>query len=72
MQRNLNSISRWPQKKQHLIPSTGTYPLGFLANGVYSGVKKNGNNDICVVISPKLPCNAAAVFTTNKFCAAPV
>ncbi|KAJ3331718.1 hypothetical protein HDU91_003275, partial [Kappamyces sp. JEL0680] len=71
--RYLSTAARqWPLAKQHLVPSSGTYPLGFVANGVYSGVKKNGHNDISLVVSPSHPCKAAAVFTKNKFCAAPV
>ncbi|KAJ3324790.1 hypothetical protein HDV06_006098 [Boothiomyces sp. JEL0866] len=61
----------FPTSKQIYIPKDGTYPLGFIAGGAYSGVKKEFN-DIAVVLSPKHDCTAAAVFTTNKFCAAPV
>ncbi|KAI8899136.1 hypothetical protein BC833DRAFT_550811 [Globomyces pollinis-pini] len=69
----LKKISQsYPKTKLHLIPTEGKYPLGFLANGAYSGVKKKNHNDIAIVISPKHPCNASAVFTTNKFAAAPV
>ncbi len=72
MLKRVYSTSKFPASKLHLIPSSGTYPLGFLANGVYSGVKKKEWNDIAVVLSPSHPCEAAAVFTTNKFSAAPV
>ncbi|KAJ3271765.1 hypothetical protein HDV01_006373 [Terramyces sp. JEL0728] len=61
----------FPATKQAYIPKEGTYPIGFIASGAYSGVKKEFN-DIAVVISPKHACTAAAVFTKNKFCAAPV
>lgn len=61
----------FPAPKLHLIPTKGTYPLGFITGGVHSGVKKEFN-DITVVASPNNPCNAAAVFTKNVFCAAPV
>ncbi|TCO71059.1 glutamate N-acetyltransferase [Marinisporobacter balticus] len=44
---------------------------GFKAVGIHSGVKKNGNNDLCVIYSEK-PAVAAAVFTKNKVKAAPV
>ena len=63
---------KFPPAKLHLIPKSGSYPLGFLASGVASGVKKNKNKDIAIVVSPEQNCIAAAVFTTNKFCAAPV
>ena len=62
----------WPSAKKHLIPGSGIYPLGYVANGVYSGVKANKNKDISLVLSPHHPCLASAVFTKNKFCAAPV
>jgi glutamate N-acetyltransferase/amino-acid N-acetyltransferase len=61
----------FPESKIYLIPTTGTYPKGFLAGGTFSKVKKQ-YNDIAVVYSPLHPCHAAAVFTTNKFSAAPV
>lgn len=43
----------------------------FKASGVSSGIKKNGNKDLCVIYSEK-DSIAAAVFTTNKVKAAPV
>ena len=61
----------YPTNKLRFIPTTGTFPLGFMAGGMNSGVKEN-NFDISLVVSPNHHCNAAAVFTTNKFCAAPV
>jgi glutamate N-acetyltransferase/amino-acid N-acetyltransferase len=63
---------KFPASKLHLIPSKGTYPLGFLASASSSGVKKNGRKDVSIIVSPNHKCDAAAVFTTNKFCAAPV
>ncbi|KAI9472163.1 MAG: ArgJ family protein [Benjaminiella poitrasii] len=57
--------------KQSFIPQTGLYPTGFRATGVAAHIKKNKNKDIALVISD-LPCSGAAVFTTNKFQAAPV
>ena len=52
------------------IPSTGTYPTGFVVNGIETGVKKEGK-DLTLVTSV-FPCTTAAVFTQNSFCAAPV
>ncbi|KAF9162991.1 hypothetical protein DFQ26_003052 [Actinomortierella ambigua] len=63
--------SSLPESKQRLIPSSGTYPRGFLVSGVASKVKKSGAKDLAV-ISSKYPCTAAAVFTKNVFKAAPV
>ncbi|KAI8146146.1 ArgJ family protein [Fennellomyces sp. T-0311] len=72
-QRRLYSTnySHLTSSKQALIPTSGTYPLGFRAGGVHCGVKKNGNKDVALVISDR-PCSGAAVFTTNAFKAAPV
>lgn len=58
-------------RKQSLISHSGIYPKGFRASGVAALIKKNKNKDIALVVS-ELPCSGAAVFTTNKFQAAPV
>lgn len=60
-----------PKSKLKYIPKSGTYPKGFQVGSVASNVKKNGLPDLALVYSSK-PCNAAGVFTTNKFKAAPV
>ena len=46
-------------------------PKAFRASGVAAGIKKNGKDDLALVVS-ELDCAAAAVFTTNKVKAAPV
>jgi glutamate N-acetyltransferase/amino-acid N-acetyltransferase len=51
-------------------PSEYTVP-GFEAAGVVAGIKKNGNRDVALIAS-RIPCRAAATFTQNAFCAAPV
>jgi glutamate N-acetyltransferase / amino-acid N-acetyltransferase len=48
----------------HIVP-------GFDAAGFTAGIKKNGNPDLALIAS-RVPCKAAAVFTKNKFPAAPV
>jgi glutamate N-acetyltransferase/amino-acid N-acetyltransferase len=48
----------------HIVP-------GFDAAGIAAGIKKNGKPDLALVAS-RVPCKAAAVFTKNKFPAAPV
>ncbi|EPX75346.1 glutamate N-acetyltransferase [Schizosaccharomyces octosporus yFS286] len=63
-------VGTMPDKKK-FISQGGTYPKGFLINGISSGVKANGNKDLMVLFSPT-PCNAAAAFTKNAFQAAPV
>lgn len=57
--------------KQSFIAQSGIYPAGFRASGVAALIKKNKNKDVALVVSD-LPCSGAAVFTTNKFQAAPV
>ena len=42
-----------------------TYPLGFRASGLVSGVKKNGKPDLSLIVSDS-DCVAAGVFTTNQ------
>jgi glutamate N-acetyltransferase/amino-acid N-acetyltransferase len=44
---------------------------GFLASGVASGIKQDGELDLAL-ISCSTPCTAAALFTTNRVQAAPV
>lgn len=48
-----------------------TAPRGFLAGAVQAEIKKADKYDIALVVSER-PAAAAAVFTTNKFQAAPV
>ncbi|KAL8710951.1 MAG: hypothetical protein Q9220_004550 [cf. Caloplaca sp. 1 TL-2023] len=62
-----------PASKQRYVPSSGTYPKGFLAAGVHVGVKASNTHfpDLALLAS-ETPCSAAAVFTKNKFQAAPV
>lgn len=65
-----NSI---PAAKQKYIPTSGTYPKGFLVSGTHVGVKPSNTKypDLAFIASEQ-PCSAAAVFTKNKFQAAPV
>jgi len=46
-------------------------PHGFRAAAAAAGIKPSGNPDIALIVS-EAPANAAAVFTTNRVCAAPV
>lgn len=48
-----------------------TVPLGFQAAGVAAGIKKNGRHDLTVVVADA-PASVAAMFTVNRFPAAPV
>lgn len=62
-----------PAHKKKYVPISGTYPLGFSASGVVVGVKPGNTTkpDLAFLTSDR-PCAAAAVFTKNKFQAAPV
>ncbi len=48
-----------------------TTPQGFIAGVAKSGIKKMGRYDLALLLS-QVPASAVAVFTTNKFQAAPV
>jgi glutamate N-acetyltransferase/amino-acid N-acetyltransferase len=62
-----------PTAKKKYVPTSGTYPLGFKAGSAYVGVKaSNTRFDDLALIASDTPCAGAAVFTTNKFQAAPV
>lgn len=62
-----------PAAKQKYVPTTGTYPKGFLAGSSHAGVKpSNTQYDDIAIIASEIPCVAAAVFTRNLFKAAPV
>src|SRR5271156_1797916 len=62
-----------PAAKQKYIPTSGTYPKGFMVSGTYVGVKPTNKRHPRFSISCfESPCAAAAVFTKNKFQAAPV
>ncbi|KAK3172721.1 hypothetical protein OEA41_006045 [Lepraria neglecta] len=62
-----------PGAKQKYIPKSGSYPKGFLVSGIHVGVKpSNKTLPDLTIISSEVPASAAAVFTKNKFQAAPV
>jgi glutamate N-acetyltransferase/amino-acid N-acetyltransferase len=46
-------------------------PPGFTAGGVACGIKSSGNDDLALIRCPS-GANAAAVFTRNQCCAAPI
>lgn len=49
-----------------------TSPQGFIASGVHCGLKKNKNKKDLALIYSEIPCNAAAVYTTNVVKGAPI
>ncbi len=62
-----------PAAKKKYVPTKGTYPLGFRASGTIVGVKPaNKTKPDLALLTSDAPCAAAAVFTKNKFQAAPV
>jgi glutamate N-acetyltransferase / amino-acid N-acetyltransferase len=47
-------------------------PRGFLAAGATAGIKASGRPDLVLIVAEDGPVPAAAVFTPNRFAAAPV
>ena len=62
-----------PAAKQKYVPASGTYPKGFSVSGTHVGIKPRNTRfpDLAIIASDR-PCTAAAVFTRNRFQAAPV
>lgn len=62
-----------PIAKQKYVSSSGIYPKGFLVSGTHVGVKPTNKSfpDLALLYSER-PCSASAVFTKNRFQAAPV
>lgn len=62
-----------PASKVKYVPTSGTYPKGFKVSGTHVGVKpaNKSHPDLAFITSDR-PAFGAAVFTTNKFQAAPV
>jgi glutamate N-acetyltransferase/amino-acid N-acetyltransferase len=54
-----------------IISGGVTAPQGFLAAGVAAGIRKKGKKDVAVVYS-EVPAKTVAVYTINKFKAAPL
>lgn len=54
-----------------LMRGTVTSPKGFLADGLWCGIKKSRKKDFAIIVSLK-EATAAGMFTQNKFRAAPV
>ena len=46
-------------------------PRGFIASGIYAGIKTKQTNDVGLLFSTPGPAAAAADITTNKVFAAP-
>jgi len=61
---------RWGKKDFQIIKEGITYPIGIKAAGVNCGIRLN-RKDLALIYSDKLA-DAAAMYTTNKFKAAPL
>ena len=62
-----------PSSKQKYVPTSGSYPEGFRVSGTHVGIKPSNTcfPDLALITSDR-SCASAAVFTKNKFQAAPV
>ena len=49
-----------------------TYPAGFRASGIHCGLRKNKSKKDLALLLADRPCNAAAIYTTNKVYGAPI
>ena len=59
--------------KTRFVPTTSSLPKEFLFGSAHAGIKpSNTRNDDVAVLHSRKPCSAAAVFTQNRFQAAPV
>ena len=54
------------------IPGGVAAPAGFTASGIHCGIRKNKAKRDLALIAAEAPCNAAAVYTQNLVCGAPV
>jgi glutamate N-acetyltransferase / amino-acid N-acetyltransferase len=62
-----------PPNKLKYVPTSGSYPQSFVCGATHVGVKpSNKSHDDLAMVASTVPCNAAAVFTQNRFQAAPV
>lgn len=70
----LQSSKKVIDKYSLYVPKQATFPKGFQVASTSTGVKKNGALDLGIIknVNTHYPSSAAAVFTTNKFKAAPV
>jgi glutamate N-acetyltransferase/amino-acid N-acetyltransferase len=62
-----------PPNKAKYVPSSGTYPKGFVVGSAHAQVKlSNTKFDDLALFASEVPCSAAMVTTQNHFQAAPV
>lgn len=69
----LKFVRLYSDKAARFVPTSGVYPKGYSVGGIHCGIKKNGNLDLALLKNEYgKGAVASAVFTTNKFKAAPV
>ncbi|SCU96374.1 LANO_0E13344g1_1 [Lachancea nothofagi CBS 11611] len=70
----LQSASKTLDKYAQFVPKSGVFPKGYEVASLASGVKKSGAVDLGIIrnVNKSQKSSAAAVFTTNRFKAAPV
>jgi glutamate N-acetyltransferase/amino-acid N-acetyltransferase len=73
-QSSVSTLKPTPLAKEQAArgPVKHVLPVGFKAAGVRCGIKKKPDVLDFAMIASEVPCNAAAVFTTNAFKAGPV
>jgi glutamate N-acetyltransferase / amino-acid N-acetyltransferase len=70
---DLYSNSPVPANKQQFVPTSGTYPKGFLVGSINVGIKPISKTQLdLVLVSSEEPSSGAAVFTKNEFPAASI
>lgn len=71
---NVQSVRFISDKAARFVPKSGVYPKGFSVGGIHGGVKKDGKSLDLAMLKNDFgnEAVAAAVFTKNKFKAAPV
>ncbi|CCE80193.1 Piso0_003295 [Millerozyma farinosa CBS 7064] len=71
---NIVTVRSLSDKAARFVPKSGVYPKGFSVGGIHCGVKKDGKSlDLALLRNDyEQPAVASAVFTKNKFKAAPV
>lgn len=71
---NIVTVRSLSDKAARFVPKNGVYPKGFSVGGIHCGVKKDGKSlDLALLRNDyEQPAVASAVFTKNKFKAAPV
>jgi len=74
---SLAARTLWPEGVRPVMPrqdeTDGFWPAGFVLSGIHAGIKPTSlcRKDLMLILSEN-PATAAALFTTNRCCAAPV